>query len=298
MTNLVNRLHSSGYVILPQKISVPTPVIDDCRLLFAHKKVKYTFNGISPNANDKKRYMSNIDDTSHIQKWMKKTHDILAKHKLITNNLFYNSSIAFASAAGCMEQPPHCDYPKSPEFACLTDRRVKLQHDMIKRGDYVLYVKDANRIRVTINQIHLDDYPNYYYTIQLPDGTEKQTTFNYLEALPEPEHECNSRREKIPLIVLTAIMDNTKIDVWENSINWMQMNENDTFDPRIRKNTITLQTGQICVLRGDVIHAGSAYADENIRIYSFYNNYTILPDKNKVHVFGDQTVWEKEITRD
>jgi hypothetical protein len=128
----------------------------------------------------------------------------------------------------------------------------------------------------------------------LPDGSERQTTIKYLAAIPESANDAISRRQKIPVVVLTAIMDNTCIDVWENSHNWMMLNDNQKFDPQIVKKTVSLKKGQICVLRGDTIHAGSAYAEENIRIYSFYDSYVVLPPKNKVYLIGNQTEWEKE----
>lgn len=293
--NINNSLHTAGYVILPKKLTVPKQIIHECRTLFVRKKVKYIFNGTSTNGNDKKRYISSIDESSHIEKWLQKTHEQLVRTNLVTGCLFRNSSTVFASAAGCESQPAHCDYLKTHEFLSLLDKPPTFQPTDIKKGDSVLYTKDSNQYTVTVNQIHLDDYPNYYYTIQLPDGTEKQTIFQHLSTIPETENEKNIRRAKIPLIVLISIMDNTVIDVWENSINWMKMADNDIFNPPIQKKTITLQSGQICVLRGDLIHAGSAYADENFRIYSFYNNYNILPDENKVHLFGNQTEWEKEI---
>lgn len=293
--NTFNMLHTIGYVILPQKLIVPKQIVNDCAMLFNQKKITYIFNGLSSNENDKKRYMININESSHIHKWLRKTHELLVRHNLVTKCLFLNNYMVFASAAGCKSQPAHCDYFKSQEFLSLLDKSTTLQPNAINNGDCVMYKKETENHVVTIKHVHYDDYPNYYYTIQLPDGTEKQTTCQYLFVIPETEPEKVNRRAKIPLIVLISIMDNTTIDVWENSINWMKMTDNDTFNPPVQKKTITLQSGQICVLRGDLIHAGSAYTNDNYRIYRFYNNYSILPDENKVHLFGNQTDWEKEI---
>ena len=177
----------------------------------------------------------------------------------------------------------------------MIDSPKSIVETAIKKGDSVLYTKDSQNTPVTIYQVHKDDYPNYYYTIMMPDGSERQTTFKYLAAIPEPEQHATTRRQKIPIMVLTAIMDNTCIDVWENSHNWMRLNDNQKFDTPVVKKTVNLKKGQICVLRGDVIHAGSAYAEENIRIYSFYDSYVVLPPKNKVYIIGNNTEWEKEI---
>jgi hypothetical protein len=292
MPNIFADLHSAGYVVLPQKISVPKIVVQECRSMFAHKKVNYTFNGPTLETNDKKRYVSNIDSASP---WLKKIHDALEKNKVITNHLQCGSSSVFLSVAGCAAQPPHSDYLKTDEFVALIDSQKSLEESAIKKGDSLLYTKDSQNIHVSINQVHKDDYPNLYYTIMLPDGSERQTTFKYLAAIPDTEDIVTTRRQKIPIIVLTAIMDNTCIDVWENSHNWMRLNDNQKFDPPIVKKTVNLKKGQICVLRGDIIHAGAAYAEENIRIYCFYDSYVVLPPKNKVYLIGNQTEWAKEI---
>ena len=292
MPNIFADLHSAGYVILPQKISIPKTMVQECRTLFTNKKVTYTFNGPSLDLNDKKRYVANIVSTSPV---LQKINDVLAKNNVITNHLQYGSTSVFLSVAGCASQPPHSDYLKTDDFLALIETPKTFEESAIKKGDSVLYTKDSQNTRVTINQVHKDDYPNFYYTIMLPDGSERQTTFKYLAPTPETTHVVTTRQQKIPIIVLTAIMDNTYIDVWENSHNWMRMNDNQKFDPPIIKKTVNLKKGQICVLRGDIIHAGAAYAEENIRIYSFYDSYVVLPPKNKVHLIGNQTEWEKEI---
>lgn len=292
MPNIFADLHSAGYVILPQKISIPKTMVQECRTLFANKKVTYTFNGPSPDINDKKRYVANIVSTSPL---LQKINDVLAKNNVITNHLQYGSTSVFLSVAGCAAQPPHSDYLKTDDFLALIETTKSFEESAIKKGDSVLYTKDSQNTHVTINQVHKDDYPNFYYTIMLPDGSERQTTFKYLASTPETAHIVTTRQQKIPIIVLTAIMDNTCIDVWENSHNWMMLKDNQKFDPPIVKKTVNLKKGQICVLRGDIIHAGSAYAEENIRIYSFYDSYVVLPPKNKVHLIGNQTEWAKDV---
>jgi hypothetical protein len=292
MPNIFADLHSAGYVILPQKISVPKSMVQECRTLFANKKVTYTFNGPTIETNDKKRYVSNIVSTSPL---LQKINDVLVKNSVITNNLQYGSTSVFMSVAGCAAQQPHSDYLKTDDFLALIEPPKSFEESAIKKGDSVVYTKDSQNTHVKINQVHKDDYPNFYYTIMLPDGSERQTTFKYLAPTPETAHIVTTRQQKIPIIVLTAIMDNTCIDVWENSHNWMMLKDNQKFDPPIVKKTVNLKKGQICVLRGDTIHAGSAYTEENIRIYSFYDSYVVLPSKNKVYLIGNQTEWEKEV---
>ena len=177
----------------------------------------------------------------------------------------------------------------------MTGRPKILHAAAIKKDDVLLYTKSSIHAVATVKNVHLDDFPNHYYTIQLADGTEKQTTITYLSNLPETDDAAIARLNKIPVIVLTAIMDNTSIHIWENSHNWMRLHDDQSFEPPVEKKTIILDRGQICVLRGDVIHAGTAYTKENIRMYSFYDSFHVLSNENKVYSIGNKTKWEKEI---
>ncbi len=49
----------------------------------------------------------------------------------------------------------------------------------LKIGDKVLYFKQTCEL-VTILKVHLDDPSEPYFTIQLSNGTEKQTVKKYL----------------------------------------------------------------------------------------------------------------------
>jgi hypothetical protein len=105
----------------------------------------------------------------------------------------------------------------------------------------------------------------------------------------------HQRLEQIPLIVLTSIMDNTRIELWENSIGWMNLSPTDEYNVDVTKKTIVLQKGHICIMRGDIIQAGSAYNNDNYRLYSYYDNINIMNDDNKCELIGNDAMWEKQI---
>jgi len=48
-----------------------------------------------------------------------------------------------------------------------------------KKNQKVWYIKNKP-VPAIITNIHLDDYPNLYYTILFQDGTEKQTIDKYI----------------------------------------------------------------------------------------------------------------------
>ena len=52
--------------------------------------------------------------------------------------------------------------------------------ELHNKGDKVVYKTPSTVCWVTILAIHLDDAPNIYYTVQFPDGNERQTTSDRL----------------------------------------------------------------------------------------------------------------------
>jgi len=297
MNNTQTELHTKGYVILQQKVSIQKPIFTACKNLFSNKKITYTFNGPSGGVNDKKRYSANVEKSPKLNTFLKTLHASLEQNKIITNSLYYNYSHAFVSNAGCSEQHAHSDYLKTEEFVKLIESpRSTITDSTIARGDRLLYTKDAqNPQHVNVNQVHLDDYPNYYYTIAMPDGTEKQTTIKYLLCIPDTVEHQLRRLDQIPIVVLTAIMDNTRVDVWENSIGWMKFTTGEEYTVPVTKKTIVLQKGEICIMRGDLIHAGSAYENNNYRLYSYYDNINVMNDTGTVSLVGNDAIWEKQI---
>ena len=297
MNNYQKEIHSIGYTILKQKISIPKPILSACKVVFSNKKLTYPYNGPSGNIIDEKRYSIKFAKLQKIDIWLKTLYAGLEKNRVINNKLFYNYSNAFASLAGCNEQQAHSYYLKTKDFVNLINiPDINIIDNAIKKGDRLLYTKDVqNPQPVTVNQVHLDDYPNYYYTIVMPDGNEKQTTIKYLTGIPDTVQMKHQRLEQIPLIVITSIMDNTRIELWENSIGWMNLSPTDEYNVDVTKKTIVLQKGQVCIMRGDIIQAGSAYNNDNYRLYSYYDNINIMNDDNKCELIGNDAMWEKQI---
>ena len=56
MNNYQKEIHSIGYTILKQKISIPKPILSACKVVFSNKKLTYPYNGPSGNIIDEKRY--------------------------------------------------------------------------------------------------------------------------------------------------------------------------------------------------------------------------------------------------
>ena len=73
---------------------------------------------------------------------------------------------------------------------------------LFKKDETVNYVKDGQNVKAIIETVHDDDPPNYYYTIKLNDGREKQTDNNNLQKFIEiSESKPLSRYERLKIQV-------------------------------------------------------------------------------------------------
>lgn len=73
--------------------------------------------------------------------------------------------------------------------------------------------------------------------------------------------------EQMPLAVLVALMPGTTVQVWPGSLRY------NGYDlDKIQKTSLSLNPGDVFLFRGDLVHAGSAYADENFRLHAVLVN--------------------------
>lgn len=66
----------------------------------------------------------------------------------------------------------------------------------------------------------------------------------------------------VPLCCLLALEDNTPFDTWPGAIN---------FDSSVEREhcTVILNRGDLLVFRGDLVHAGAAFGQRNVRIHAY-----------------------------
>ena len=85
-----------------------------------------------------------------------------------------------------------------------------------------------------------------------------------------------------PLAALTAVMPGTRIHVWPQSIklaytNPVLLSRRTT----IQRVTVNLEPGDVLVFRGDLVHAGASYTEENVRVHAFLDTTTVPRDPNR-----------------
>ena len=83
----------------------------------------------------------------------------------------------------------------------------------------------------------------------------------------------------IPCGAIFAIQDGTTLDIWKNTIG--VSNKLKKLDKPIKRETVNLNKGDLFIFRGDLIHAGSEYKHENIRIHAYMDSPLIHRTKNR-----------------
>jgi ectoine hydroxylase-related dioxygenase (phytanoyl-CoA dioxygenase family) len=99
------------------------------------------------------------------------------------------------------------------------------------------------------------------------------------------ELDIDENHNKIPLLCLVALESNTYLDIWENSIRLITLSD-DHMNPNISLNRLCLQTGDVLIFRPDLIHAGSSYSEENIRLHVYLDSEEIPRQANRTFIIN------------
>jgi hypothetical protein len=83
---------------------------------------------------------------------------------------------------------------------------------------------------------------------------------------PDSINNCSYNEKYIPLLVLAALMPETYLDIWD-------------FYGNHKK--ICLAAGDILIFRANIIHSGSSYVNENIRIHTYLDSPIIKRIPNR-----------------
>jgi ectoine hydroxylase-related dioxygenase (phytanoyl-CoA dioxygenase family) len=94
---------------------------------------------------------------------------------------------------------------------------------------------------------------------------------------------------KIPLLCLVALEPNTYLDVWDNSTRLITLSDEklkDYVNHDIQSNRLCLQAGDVLIFRPDLVHAGSPYSEENIRLHVYLDSLEIPRQVNRTFIIN------------
>lgn len=164
--------------------------------------------------------------------------------------------------------------------------RTIFNHNLKDRQDYKR--KQTNFPKKLGNKLfrQIKNFTETYYSnliskewsilLSLPGCHEQAPHCDYVQ---DDQFE-NVKDRDIPLSYIICLQENTKINLWVNSL---KMVYRKPIAP-IRKTEVKMNVGDVLVFRGDLVHAGSAYNDENIRVHGYLDSKTIKRICNQTYV--------------
>lgn len=146
--------------------------------------------------------------------------------------------------------------PKNDKKRKQTNLAIKTQH--IKS-----FIKDINNyLNLNINS-NLE-INNWVIIKSLPKCHDQAAHCDYAQV----GNILNISNDFMPLSVLIALQSKTKLHIWPKSIR----NPNSVMPKYIDKLTIEMDTGDMVIFRGDLVHAGSGYKEENYRLHAYMDS--------------------------
>ena len=96
--------------------------------------------------------------------------------------------------------------------------------------------------------------------------------------------------DDMPLSCIVVCMDNTYLNVWPGAIKCFNSN-NDGNNKQFECVRLNLNAGDVLIFRGDLVHAGSAYDEKNVRIHVYLDSKHVNTKKSEDRTFlmDDQT---------
>ena len=166
--------------------------------------------------------------------------------------------------------------------------QVKLHVDNLNIATWVVYLESTIRSLCSIENLDFKEWN----ILQSLAGCKRQQA--HTDYVPDPtfiekmkELDVPSKQSKIPLLCLVALEPNTYLDIWENSIQLITQSEailKDILNPGVERVRITLQPGDILIFRPDLVHAGSAYETENVRLHVYLDSAEIPRTPNRTFI--------------
>lgn len=95
-----------------------------------------------------------------------------------------------------------------------------------------------------------------------------------------PERLSALDNDDVPLFCVVAFVDGTTLDIWPRSMDMPA-------DAEITRKTVKIEPGDVLVVRGDVVHAGSAYAEDNWRLHCYLDSPHVARRTNRTWLMHD-----------
>lgn len=138
------------------------------------------------------------------------------------------------------------------------------ENDKLRRQIFFKTAADFhNRLNAKLGAMFKRHSPKDMVILRSDPGCSPQRVHpDYME---EALSASNARNDCMPLGCVLALMENTLFDVWPGAIHCSEAPP----EGRTFKHSQLIQPGDFLVFRGDLVHAGAAFKEFNIRIHAF-----------------------------
>ena len=147
-------------------------------------------------------------------------------------------------------------------------KQAKIKSDAEAIRDIQLFLKDTYPLHTSDECVVLHSYP----------GCQEQSA--HCDYVPD-KHLATTDDENFPLAALFCLMPGTTINLWPGSHRLTYTREDilSTID-EIPKVNVKLEPGDVLIFRGDLVHGGAAYDEENVRLHTFLDSRYVPRDAN------------------
>jgi len=152
------------------------------------------------------------------------------------------------------------------ETISKNDKKRKQTNLSIKKQymkSFIDKVNDYLKINVNSNL----NINNYVIIKSLPKCHDQAAHCDYAQV----GNILNVSNDFMPLSVLIALQPKTKLHVWPKSIH----NKNKQMPKYIDKLTVEMNSGDMIIFRGDLVHAGAGYDEENYRLHAYMDSQKV-----------------------
>ena len=110
-----------------------------------------------------------------------------------------------------------------------------------------------------------------------------QAQMAHCDYIPKPDM-LESTDSTVPQLLLVALEDETTMDVWPGSHRLVRCST-DIQDP-VSVDHVSLNKGDALLFRGDLVHAGSAYTQSNVRVHFYLDSPLVKRVANRTWIIS------------
>lgn len=135
-----------------------------------------------------------------------------------------------------------------------------------------------------------DLHPSCPVILKSLQGCQEQAA--HCDYIPDQSF-VNCPREKMPYLVIIATQPKTTITIWPGSGGLLREPCKRQNHDLIVKRVIKMDCGDVFVFRADIIHAGSEYDHDNVRLHMYMDSDSVPRKPNRtwvVHEHGDDDI--------